>query len=379
VTRVASYVAYGIRNSFGLALDPRTGFLWVTENGPGSFDETNLVAPGFNSGWVPIMGPDSRDPDGLGDLFSMPGGASAYSDPEFSWLQPVAVTAIVFPADSALGPAYDGMALVGDFNLGNLYRFPLNAQRTGFNLGALAGLADLVADDAAERNLVRLGANFGGISDLKIGPDGALYVVSIGGGAIFRILNAYDLSGTVRYYVGDRPVSATVVHLQGATNSSTPTDAAGNYTFGVVRPGDWALMPTKVGDLRDGISSLDATRVLEFGAGMGNLDATQRLACDVTGDDTCSPLDATRILQLVAGLLARFEAAVLCRSDWLFIPDPAPAPDQSLTRPQLSGTGCRMGQVSYSPLSSDATDQDFIAVLLGDVTGNWDEAALVSR
>ena len=45
------WFAYGIRNSFGLTFDPATGNLWDTENGPGSYDEVNLVAPGFNSGW----------------------------------------------------------------------------------------------------------------------------------------------------------------------------------------------------------------------------------------------------------------------------------------------------------------------------------------
>lgn len=369
VTRVARYVAYGVRNSFGLALDPRTGFLWDTENGPDAFDEINLVAPGFNSGWVPLMGPDALDPQGLGDLFNMPGGASAYSDPEFSWVQTVAVTAIVFPADSALGPAYDGVALVGDFNFGNLYRFPLNAQRTAFNLAAVPGLSDLVADTATERNQVRLGADFRGISDLEIGPDRALYVVSLGAGAIYRIINAYDLSGHVRYYAGARPVDAAVVHLEGA--ASTTTDASGAYAFAAVRPGNWALVPAKTGDARNGISALDATRVLEFSAGMGDFNSAQRLACDVTGDGTCSPLDATRILQFVAGATARFEAAVLCRSDWLFVPNPAPAANQSFTQPLLNGTSCQMGRISYAPLAGDATDQDFVAVLLGDVTGNW--------
>ena len=41
----------GIRNSFGLAVDPVTGYLWNTENGPDCWDEINLVSPGYNSGW----------------------------------------------------------------------------------------------------------------------------------------------------------------------------------------------------------------------------------------------------------------------------------------------------------------------------------------
>jgi glucose/arabinose dehydrogenase len=54
---LSKYYAYGIRNSFGLAIDPLTGALWDTENGPDGFDEINLVRPGFNSGWAMLMGP----------------------------------------------------------------------------------------------------------------------------------------------------------------------------------------------------------------------------------------------------------------------------------------------------------------------------------
>ena len=39
---------------------------------------------GFNSGWEQIMVPDSRDPQGTGNLFVVPG--SHYSDPKFSWV-----------------------------------------------------------------------------------------------------------------------------------------------------------------------------------------------------------------------------------------------------------------------------------------------------
>jgi aldose sugar dehydrogenase len=32
------------------------------------------------------------------------------------------------------------------------------------------------------------GTGFGGVSDLKTGPDGLLYILSIGDGAIYRII-----------------------------------------------------------------------------------------------------------------------------------------------------------------------------------------------
>ena len=47
--------AYGLRNSFGMAFDPKSGNLWAEENGDDSFTELNRVEPGMNSGWVQIQ------------------------------------------------------------------------------------------------------------------------------------------------------------------------------------------------------------------------------------------------------------------------------------------------------------------------------------
>jgi len=86
------YLAIGIRNSFGLAIDPITGNLWDTENGPENFDEINLVSPKFNSGWSTIMGPASIE-----QIQSLPTSHDfQYSDPEFSWEKPVAPTNLIF-------------------------------------------------------------------------------------------------------------------------------------------------------------------------------------------------------------------------------------------------------------------------------------------
>ncbi len=184
---LAKYYAYGIRNSFGMIFDPLTNQLWMTENGPENFDEINLVEPGFNGGWVQIHGPDERDPQGIEDLFIVPG--SHYSDPEFSWLETVAPTGPVFLNSVELGEQYENDLFVGDFNRGVLYRFKLNETRDGFAFEN-PDLADLVADSEAELEELIFGEQFGGITDLKVGPDGLLYVVSITRGRIFVISRA---------------------------------------------------------------------------------------------------------------------------------------------------------------------------------------------
>ena len=57
---VQKLFAYGIRNSFGMAVDPVSGDLWEQENGDDRSREVNRVEPGMNSGWIQIMGPPSR-------------------------------------------------------------------------------------------------------------------------------------------------------------------------------------------------------------------------------------------------------------------------------------------------------------------------------
>ncbi|HYZ83608.1 MAG TPA: PQQ-dependent sugar dehydrogenase, partial [Bryobacteraceae bacterium] len=52
--------AYGLRNSFGMAFEPRTGLPWITQHGDDTFDEINRVFPGMNGGWVQVMGPLER-------------------------------------------------------------------------------------------------------------------------------------------------------------------------------------------------------------------------------------------------------------------------------------------------------------------------------
>jgi aldose sugar dehydrogenase len=188
---VAKYYAYGIRNSFGMAFDPVTAKLWMTENGPNSFDEINLVDPGFNSGWEKLMGPDARNANNVTDLFSLSG--SHYADPKFSWLNTVGPTAIVFLDSTSLGASYENDAFVGDINNGNLYRFNPNGTRNGFVFNG-AGLADLVADNNAELDETIIGTGFAGITDLKVGPDGRLYVVSLGDGKIYVISSEPSLS-----------------------------------------------------------------------------------------------------------------------------------------------------------------------------------------
>jgi aldose sugar dehydrogenase len=200
---MSRYFAYGIRNSFGLAFDPVTGRLWDTENGDKDYDEINVVKPGFNSGWKKVMGPISRNSSVTeSQLFNFPG--SKYADPVFSWFDSIGVTDMAFLNSSKLGDKYKNNIFLGDITKGNLYYFEVNENRTGLkfdndNTGSSSssGLLDRVADNKAEVAAVTLATAFRGITDIKTGPDGLLYILTFdekrsshGEGKIYRISSA---------------------------------------------------------------------------------------------------------------------------------------------------------------------------------------------
>jgi glucose/arabinose dehydrogenase len=185
------YYGYGVRNSFGLAVDPITGALWDTENGDKDYDEINLVTPGFNSGWKKLMGPISESHISKNDLVIFPN--SNYVDPAFSFYPSLGVTDIEFFNSTSLGEKYQNNVFVGDINNGNLYFFKVNSRRDGleFEPGETE-LQDRVANGDKELAEIAFGTGFGGITDIKTGPDGLLYVLTFdqedeGKGKIYRI------------------------------------------------------------------------------------------------------------------------------------------------------------------------------------------------
>src|ERR671911_1651234 len=209
---VQKLFAYGIRNSFGMAVDPVSGDLWEQENGDDSFSELNRVEPGMNSGWIQIMGPASRvaqfkaiettmgptsDPfapngyfglqqirwppsniadtpqEALSRLFMLPG--SAYSDPEFSWKFAVPPAVIGFLSSGALGPQYQtdlfvGAATPATFG-GYLFRFNLTGNRRNIGVDD-PRLEDRVADNLAKNDITEsetllAGRDFGVATDIE--------------------------------------------------------------------------------------------------------------------------------------------------------------------------------------------------------------------
>jgi aldose sugar dehydrogenase len=182
------YYAYGIRNSFGIGFDSVTGNLWESENGRSTDDEINLALPGFNGGWREVIGFSKTTPGFNEENLEDFGGKGTYRDPEFVWRDTVAPTSILFLHTDNLGSKYKDTLLVGSVKNGTIFNFPLDKTRTHLVLSGQ--LLDKTADTNYETGNIIFGRNFGVITDLQIGPDDNLYVLTNykHEGTIFKVL-----------------------------------------------------------------------------------------------------------------------------------------------------------------------------------------------
>lgn len=214
--------SYGHRNSFGLAVDPASGGIWLQENGDDSFSELNRVEAGMNGGWIQVAGPLDRiaqfkeiettfgnkdlqqlryPPTNIANtpeearsrLFMLPG--AKYSDPAFSWKWEVAPGGIGFVNSQALGPQFQGDLFVGAatpiLQGGYLFHFNLTGNRKKIGVDD-PRLQDRVADNLAKHEITEsesllIGRNFGITTDIETGPNGNLFVVSLTQGAVYEI------------------------------------------------------------------------------------------------------------------------------------------------------------------------------------------------
>lgn len=146
----------GHRNPFGLAHNPDTGQIYVTENGPDCDDELNLVEEGANYGW------------GSGYECGTAGVGEDPVEPLVAWTPPIVVTDPWFYTGTSEDLA--GFLYVGDFGSGKLRRFVMNEDGTKV-------LREEVIYDSPSQ-----------IVDVTEGPDGLLYIATPD--AIYRFVTA---------------------------------------------------------------------------------------------------------------------------------------------------------------------------------------------
>jgi plastocyanin len=162
-------------------------------------------------------------------------GTGKYYDPIFEWFLSTGVTDLAFVPTDKLGKEYEGNLLVGDINSGYLYRFILNQTRTGLLLND--SLSDGVANNDIEKLEAALGKiKGGGITDMEIGPDGLVYVVSPD--KIMR-LEPIGTNVTLPLIVETTNVTETgTAGINGTATNATDTGGGATEATGATGDGD---------------------------------------------------------------------------------------------------------------------------------------------
>jgi hypothetical protein len=154
------------------------------------------------------------------------------------------------------------------------------------------------------------------------------------------------VSGVVNYAnaAGFVPVPNTVLTGTGTPNVSTNSALfTGGYTLDGFGPGAYTITPAKTTDVI-GISGFDAGLIAQHVVGLLTLNATQQLAADVSQAAGVSSFDA--------GLIARYVVSLPgsgVTGSWMFNP----------------------ANRSYPDLETDHVNQDYSAILMGEVSGDW--------
>jgi hypothetical protein len=160
------------------------------------------------------------------------------------------------------------------------------------------------------------------------------------------------IAGAVNYYKNDAPVREVSMALTGGGVQTVPTNVNGEYQFNNLASGNnYTVTPGKSGGVGNSISAFDAAQVLQHTVGIITLDANQQKAADVSNNGSVSSFDAALILQYTVGIIDTFPVG----RSWGFVPS----------------------EKSYTPLLNSLTGENYLAIVYGDVSGNWSGAAPV--
>ena len=161
----------GHRNGHGLAVNPETGDIWESEQGPSGGDELNVLRPGRNYGW-PLV---SFGRDYWGARISPHPSRTGIEDPAVVWLPSIGATGMTFYTGERF-PHWKRNVFVAGLREGGIPRTG-QLQRVVFN--------DHWEELRREPLLTELKQR---LRDVRQGPDGLLYVLTAEeDGALLRI------------------------------------------------------------------------------------------------------------------------------------------------------------------------------------------------
>ena len=152
---------YGNRNPQGMTVHPNTGEIVSHEHGPQGGDEINFVKPGRNYGWPVISYGENYG----GGKFAESTAKQGMEQPFYYWVPSIAPSGFAILDNTAYGD-WNGNYLVGSLKFQYLEMLYVN--------------------DNAVTKREKLVDGIGRLRNVKIGPDGFIYI-SVEGKGIFKI------------------------------------------------------------------------------------------------------------------------------------------------------------------------------------------------
>ena len=147
---------YGNRNVQGIARDPVTGTVWAHEHGPQGGCEINRVVPGRNYGWAEITYGRNY---GTGTRIGRGEQAEGVAEPVVQWTPSIAPSGLaVYRGDKF--PNWKGNLFSGSLKFQMLSRVVIDSE----------------GRSVSEERL--LDGQLGRIRDVRVGPDGYLYLLT---------------------------------------------------------------------------------------------------------------------------------------------------------------------------------------------------------
>ena len=186
--------AYGFRNPFRFQFDSLTGKLYVGDVGQDSWEEVDGVIKGGNYGWPQFEGACAPNCGNTqSPIFVYP-----HSTPSFSITGGPVYRGAAFPA------SYQGRFFYADYAQGFLRTLGLDTNGNATDSG------------------VNFDASAGGVVDLKVGPDGSLYYVTIFPGKLVKVVydngNKYPIASSSANTLTGQPPTAINFSSNGSTD-----------------------------------------------------------------------------------------------------------------------------------------------------------------
>lgn len=153
---------YGNRNPQGMAKHPETGKIWMHEHGPKGGDEINIVKKGANYGWMEV----TYGVNYSGTKITDEKTRSGIEPPIYYWVPSIAPCGMAFVTSDKY-PQWKGKLLVGSLKF------------------AYVELLTLEGEKVTHRE--KIAQDIGRVRNVKMGPDGLIYI-AVEGQGIFRLI-----------------------------------------------------------------------------------------------------------------------------------------------------------------------------------------------